>query len=134
VARGALSDYAAGKLYDASTGRASCTTPANLYLALYNADPGSDGSAGTEESGGAYARTLVTFGAATAGLGSTNIAVEFIAATAAWVDVLGFAIFDDPTAGNMWWHGAFDASTPVPNGTIFKVNSGQISLDVNNKT
>src|SRR5690349_20255539 len=56
---GALTDYAENKLVDALLRGQSLGSPATFYVALYTTCP-TDSTAGTEVSGGSYARVAVT--------------------------------------------------------------------------
>jgi hypothetical protein len=93
--------------------------PANLYIGALTATP-TDSTAGTEVSGGSYARVTVasslanwsgTQGAGTTvastgttGGGSNNGAITFPAPTANWGVLTGIGIYDASTGGNllMW--------------------------------
>ena len=59
----AKSYYLDNALLEAALRAVSYTSPATVYVALYTAAPGPTGG-GTEVSGGSYARTACTFGAA----------------------------------------------------------------------
>ncbi len=79
------------------------TFPTILYV-LFMATP-SDSGAGTEVSGGSYARVAITsgtgtWGAASSGANGQTGAVTFTTATGTWGTVTQFGIFDASTAGN----------------------------------
>jgi|GEM_PF-988032 len=112
----AKSDYLEQKLIDLVLNKVAFTGPAT-YVALFTAAP-SDAGGGTEVSGGSYARQLVNENAS----GSTpkwklaapsgggylveNLqAITYPQATANWGEILAFAIFDAPAAGNMLYRG-----------------------------
>lgn len=94
---------------------AAGTGPATLYVGLITA-AGSDGSPGTEVTGGSYARVAVTSSlanwAGTQGAGTTtassgssgttsnNIVLTFPAPTANWGVAVEWGVFDAATAGN----------------------------------
>jgi hypothetical protein len=93
------------------------TAPTDVYLALFTTAP-TDAVAGTEVSGGAYARQAVTFGAPTQESGSVgtiknSVEVVFPAATASWGSIGWVALFDAATNGNMLWHGAVTTAKTV---------------------
>ncbi len=98
-----LSDYARNKLIDHVIGRTSFTMP-TTYLGLFTTTPTSPSNAGTEMSGGSYARLAVgtggssLFGAASAGL-STNTSQINITANAG--TVTGQGMWDASTSGNL---------------------------------
>lgn len=82
-----------------------------VYLALFNTDPGPDGS-GTEVSGTGYSRVAITFGSAPTISGgkatlSNTGAVNFGTAGSSWNTVQYWAIFDAASGGQMLWYGAF---------------------------
>lgn len=70
------------------------------YIGLYTTTPTSPTNAGTEMTGGSYARTLInaSWAAAASGSGATNAAVQIICTTGT---VTGWGIFDASSAGNM---------------------------------
>ncbi len=101
------------------------------YVALFTTATGDDG-AGTEVSGGAYARKLADFTAATGTGGTTSnaSAITFTVATGDWGTITYVAIYDAVTAGNMIMHGALDASRVVSDGDTFKINAGDLDVTV----
>jgi len=85
----------------------SAITP---YVGLFSTAPSSDSDSGTELSGSGYARQAVTFGAPTAGTGSSRrIAntnqITFGPATAAWATAVAFGIWDAASGGNLLYYG-----------------------------
>lgn len=125
----ALSDYAENALLDWINNVGTPARPAALYIALYTAAP-SDAGGGTEVSGGSYARTAVTFAAASGGATSNTGAVVFPTATAAWGTVGYIGIFDAATAGNLLWHGAATATKTVATGDIYRIAAGALTLSL----
>lgn len=128
-----MSDYLRNKLVDFLL-RAQTFTPATtVYVGLMTTVAGHT-AAGTEVSGGAYARvslassladwagtqaaasTAVSSGTATASATSNNVAITFPAPTAAWGSIAGFAIFDAATSGNMLFYGALTTAKTVNSG------------------
>lgn len=128
---GAKTDYLENKLIDFLFRGQTFTPPANLHIALYTAMP-TDSSTGTEVTGGSYARVSVaaslaewagtqaaastTVSSGTDGTTSNNSVVTFPAPTANWGLVVGFAIMDAATAGNMWEYAALTVSKTINNG------------------
>lgn len=138
---GAWTDFAENKLIDwffraqaigitgASAGAG--TGPANLYIGLYTTAP-TDSTAGTEVSGGSYARQSVTSALAswagtqsagsttassgTGGTTSNNGAVTFPAPTANWGVVTSFGISDAVSGGNLLFYGNLGTSKTINNG------------------
>jgi hypothetical protein len=103
----------------------------NVYVGLITA-AGSDAAAGTEVSGGGYARVQVactlanwagTQGAGTttvstgsSGTTSNNNTITFPTPAAAWGQVVEFGVFDSATGGTELWRGALGAAKTINNG------------------
>lgn len=107
------------------------TSPANLFVGLLTAV--SDGEAGTwtEVSGTNYARTAVTFGAASGGTATNSGDVEFPAAgSGGWGTVTHIAIFDASTSGNPLFYGSLSASRQVDEADIFTIVAGNLSISL----
>lgn len=127
----AMSDYLENKLIDALFRGQSFTFPTTVYAALYTANP-TDSSAGTEVTGGSYARVAITCSTAnfagtqsagsttassgTSGTTSNNIVITFPAPTANWGTVTGVALMDASTSGNVLVYGALSTSKVVNSG------------------
>jgi hypothetical protein len=137
----AFSDFAENKLIDwffraqaigiTGASAAAGTGPSTLYVGLLTAAP-SDSAAGTEVSGGSYARVAVTSSLAnwagtqsagsttassgTGGTTSNNNAITFPAPTANWGVVTHFAVYDAASAGNLLFYAALTVSKTINNG------------------
>lgn len=112
-----LTDYAENRIVDALLRGQSLGAPATFYVALYTSAC-SDSAAGTEVSGGSYARVAVTSSLAnwagtqsagsttassgTGGQTSNNAAITFPAPTANWGSITSFGLTDASTDGNVW--------------------------------
>lgn len=126
---------------------AAGTGPATLYVALYTANP-TDSTAGTEVSGGSYARVAVTSSLAnwagtqgagttavssgTSGTTSNNAAITFPAPTANWGVITGVGLLDASTAGNLLFFGALTTNKTVNNGDpapSFAISALTVQLD-----
>jgi hypothetical protein len=108
------SDYLEQKVLDHIYGLAVFTAPANLYVALFDGDPGETG-ASNEISGNAYARVLVvntSSGWVRSGSVVSNVgAVTFSAPTPGdWGTVTHAGLFDAVTSGN--YYGGAALTTP----------------------
>ena len=127
---------------------AAGTGPATLYVSLFTAAP-SDSAAGTEVTGGSYARVAVTSSmanwAGTQGAGTTvassgssgttsnNGAITFPAPTANWGVCTHFGIHDASTAGNLLYWGALTVSKTVNNGDSAPLfAAGALTIQVDN--
>ena len=125
-----FSDYLENELLDHVFGNAAYTSPATVYAALYTAAP-SDAGGGTEVSGGSYARTAASFGAAASGSVTNDAAIEFPTATTSWGTVTHVGVFDASTSGNLLAWVALDTSKAVDSGdqVRFAVGTLTVSLD-----
>lgn len=98
----------------------SWTKPSAIYVALFTSDPGEAG-AGTEVSGGSYARVQVgpsdaTWAAPTDGVSNNVSDITFPTPSANWGTVTHFALFDAASAGNMLMYGSLGSSAVINNG------------------
>ena len=106
------------------------TAPDPLYVALYTVAP-TDSTAGTEATGGAYARVSVAQGTGwtSAGNATENAAdITFPEATASWGEVVAFALLDAATAGNMLYWGDLSASKTINDGDTAKIPAGDLDI------
>lgn len=126
-----LTDYAENRLIDAVFRGQSLGVPATWYVGLLTSAC-SDSSAGTEVSGGSYARVAVTAGltqwagtqsagsttasSGTGGQTSNNASITFPAPTANWGSITHFALYDASTSGNRWVCQALSTAKTVNNG------------------
>lgn len=112
--------------------------PASLYVALFTTAPvnGSDGSA-VEVTGNSYVRKAVTpnttnFGAPSGAAPATIASgANFVFATpsGSWGTVVGWAIYDASSAGNMLCYGVF-SGVAVGNGDTVEFLTGNLTVTV----
>jgi len=121
-------DFLENKIAGHVFGAAAYTAPATLYVALYTTAP-NDAGAGTEVSGGSYARQSMAF-TVTADTASNTVNVEYPKATASWGTVTHFAILDAVTSGNMLCYGTLTASKTVASGDTLRFNAGELDITV----
>jgi hypothetical protein len=107
----------------------SATRPTAWYVALFTDDPGESG-AGTEISGGSYARTAVTF-TVSGDTASNSGAVEFPAASGSWGTITHIGVMDAATSGNMIVHAALTASKTIASGDVFRIPAGDLDITLN---
>lgn len=118
---GSATDAEEVSILKARFGGAADTVPATWYVALTTTTP-TDSAAGTEVTGGAYARAAVTnnttnFPAPTSGNPVTNAtAITFAAPTANWGTVTAFELWDALTAGTRRYWGTLTTSRVINNG------------------
>lgn len=130
---GSLSDYAELKLLD-HVFNVAYTPAATVYLALCTGDPtdaGTGASMNEVANSGSYARTAISFGAASSRRTTQSGGVTFPAASGSWGTVSHWAIVDSAThgAGNMLAHGAFAVSKSVVSGNTPTVASGEVYVE-----
>jgi len=122
----AMSDFLENAiLNDWLLGGSARTRPTSLTIKLYTSAT-DDASGGTEVSGGSYAATAVTFGAASGGVATNSADVTFPTATAGWGTISHLAINDN--SGNRLFHGALTTSKTVTTNDVFKIPSGSLSV------
>lgn len=105
--------------------------PTSLYVGLFTTAP-TDSTAGTEVSGGSYARVAVTSSLAnwagtqsagsttastgTSGTTSNNGTITFPAPTANWGTIVAAGVFDSSSGGMLLAYGALTTNKTVNNG------------------
>ena len=105
----------------------SATRPTTWYIGLFTSDPTDTGAAGTEVSGGSYARTSASF--TISGNEATNSAsIEFPEATGSWGTITHIGVMDASSAGNMIVHSALSASKTIASGDVFRINAGDLDI------
>jgi len=130
---GSKSDVYEIDVLKATTGQATTilttTALANVYVALFTAAP-TDSSAGTEVTGGSYARvdSKGKWAVPSAGSVSTNAVVTFPTATADWGTIVGFALMTALSGGSQTMWGTLTASKAVNNGDTASFASGALTL------
>lgn len=126
-----LSDFAENKMVDAALRAQALGAPASFFIALYTTCP-TDSTAGTEVTGGSYARVSVTSSLAnwagtqsagstvassgTGGTTSNNATITFPAPTANWGVVTCVGWTDAASAGNIWIYNALTVNKTINNG------------------
>lgn len=138
-AAGALSAYADNAWLNHIVGT-SYSPPATVYLALSTSGSLTNAATGASMSevanSGSYARTAITFGAASARAITQNATVTFPQATGSWGTVAGWTIVDSATygAGNVLAFGAFSSSFSPVSGNTPSVASGQVQISVSSSS
>ena len=115
------------ELLDALVGATpfSVTTPIKLALVTVNGD---DASAGTEVTGGSYARQTITFTAAASGQIENDTAISFTGMPA--VTVVGIEMYDSAGSPKRLAYGALTVSRAVTAGDTVQFASGAITLSL----
>lgn len=119
-----LTDFAEDKILNVLRNIAAAgITP---YIALFTVAPGEAGG-GTEVTGGSYARTPVTFNAPSAGIIANSAIVNFPTPSANWGNVIGWAVMDASSGGNMWAYCDI-ASQTINTGIAVNFQAGQLTV------
>ena len=129
---GSKTDYLEAELLDHVFMKGDYTSPTNIWIALFTADP-SDTGGGTEVTGGSYERkqtsgTDWTRSGTSPTTMSNNAELAFVAATADWGTITAFALFDASTGGNMLYWGELTEDKDVDNGDTAKFAAGELDV------
>jgi hypothetical protein len=103
----------------------------NVYLGLFNGNPGAAGSGATEQttnirSGG---RLAVTLNAASTGTTGNSAEIDFGVSDSS-VTIAGWGIFDAASSGNLLLYGGLTPSISILENQTVKVPAGAISVDL----
>lgn len=120
-----LTNTAENRCLDFILGLSSTAPTAPLKVALVTAS-GSDTTAGTEVTGGSYARQTLTVGAASAGATSNSADVVFAGMPAA--TVVGVEIWDSAGTPVRLWYGTLAASRIVAAGDEVRLIAGSLAI------
>ena len=142
-----MTNYLENKLIDAFLRGQSYTMPATVYVGLYTVCP-TDSTAGTEATGGSYARVAVTSSLAnwagtqsagsttassgTGGTTSNNATITCQTATAKQGTVVCFGVSDASTSGNLLFYAALTANRTITNGSTASFAAGSLTLQIDN--
>lgn len=133
-----FTNYLEDKVMAHLFGGTAYTAPATWYVGLQTAAP-SDSAAGTEVSGGAYARQSVAWTVVSGGVAqaSNTAALTFPAATTDWGTCTHAGVYDAASGGNLV---AFETLTKtdfstanpktVNTGDIFKIDAGNLKIQL----
>lgn len=123
-----FSNYLENKVLLHVFGATSYTAPTTIYVGLYTSDPGETG-AGTEVSGGSYARQSAAF-TVTGNLATNTSAIEFPTATTSWGTITHVAVLDASTSGNVLASAALTASKTIGSGDVLRINAGDLDISL----
>lgn len=129
----AFSNYMEEKVVEHFLRNNTVASPATVYLALFESDPGEDAS-GTETSYGSYGRQVTTW-TALDGNGQTKndstVAFQPNGNQSASVTITHAAVFDSKTGGNMLIKGPLAATKTLAIGDVlsFQANALTLTLD-----
>jgi hypothetical protein len=122
-----LPDIIENQLLDALVGTTAYTVTGPIKLALVTAN-GNDASAGTEVTGGSYARQTIAFDAAASGSIANNASISFTGMPA--VTVVGIEIYDSAGTPKRLAYGALTTSRTVTAGDTVQFASSAITLSL----
>jgi len=130
-----FSEYAIKKILDHAMGKASWTIPADVYVALFNGNPLAAGTELADPPATDYAREKMedtdwNVAAFVSPTGTIDNATDtdFGIAGSAWGTVDYFALYDDPTAGNMIASGPLEVSRSVQLNDPVKFPAGELKI------
>jgi len=122
-----LPDTIENQLLDALVGTSSYSVTTPIKLALVTAN-GSDSAAGTEVTGGSYARETISFTSASSGSIENDSAISFTDMPSC--TVVGIEIYDSAGSAKRLAYGALTASRTVTSGDTVQFASGAITLSL----
>ena len=122
-----LPDTIENELLDALVGTSSYSVNTPIKLALVTAN-GSDSAAGTEVTGGSYARQTIAFDAASGGSIDNNAVINFTGMPSC--TVVGIEIYDSTGTPKRLAYGALTASRTVTSGDTVQFAIGAVSLSL----
>lgn len=107
--------------------RTTSQTATSAYLALYSVAPG-ESTSGTELTvANGYAREAALLGAPSAGVSTNGTAVTF-SATGAWSAIVGHALCDASTAGNILMYEDSVSGPTLADGDSYEFGIGDITV------
>lgn len=125
---GAIVQAEANRLLDASFGTAAYTAPTGaMKLALVTAT-GTNTSAGTEVTGGSYARQAITMASAASGSCSNSGTISYTSMPAA--TVTGVDIYDSNGTPRRAWWGGLTSSKTVGAGDTLSFAGGSVVASI----
>lgn len=143
----ALTDTYENSIIDWLLRAQTLTPPATGYIALFTTCP-TDSTAGTEVTGGSYARKAVTASLAnwagtqaaasttassgTGGTTSNNNAITFDAATADWGTVNCFGYMSALTSGTLIFYASLTAARNITNGSTASFAAAALTFQIDN--
>lgn len=114
-------------------GKIEFTMPAEVYLALFTADPTDLGSTADEVTGGSYARQaiegIMSETDLASGRSTNSSEISFPVATADWGLITHIGVMDDLSAGNMIYFGQADTARLLSSGGRYVLAQGQFILE-----
>ena len=134
----AATDFAEALALNFLLNTETATRPTDWYIALHTGDPGEAGTANEVSNSYSYARTAVTFDAASqpsTGLtfcDNTSTVTFPTASGGNWGTITHISIVDDNSygSGNHLFKGALAASKVCQDGDTFQIQAGQLTISL----
>lgn len=124
-----LSNFLENKLLDHVLRSENFTSPTTVFVGLFTSDPGDDNT-GTECTGGAYARQILSVTTATGGIVTSSADVNFPQATTAWGTISHLGLLDAVTSGNLLMHTPLTTSRVIETGDVIKIATGSLTASL----
>lgn len=131
---GNLSDYLENALLDHFLGTSAFTSPGTVYVALLvtaatDADTGSTIIQSNKEvSGGSYTRKAAVFDSASSGATQNTSNIDFNNMPAC--TVVGVAVCDASSNGNILVHGTLVSNKSIDAGDILRIAAGDLDISI----
>lgn len=122
-----LSNTAENRALDWLMGSTTTAPTTPLTVALVTA-AGDDATAGTEVTGGSYARQTLTVGAASGGAVSNSADLVWSGLPAC--TIVGWEVWDSAGTPVRWWHGPLDTNRTVLAGDEYRLTAGNLDLSI----
>lgn len=103
--------------------------PQGVWLGLHTADPGTQGSTGSEFIGGGYARQQITWSPASNRSTGNNNALQFLNLPGGTITYMG--IWDASTGGNILYSIPLATALTVTTGQYFSVPVSDLAIVLN---
>lgn len=122
-----LTNTAENAALNFSLGGAAAGPTGQLKVALVTA-AGDDATAGTEVTGGSYARKNLAVAAAVNGATSNSADLVWTGMPAS--TIVGWEIWDSAGTPVRWWYGPLDANKTLAAGDEYKIAAGGLTLSI----
>lgn len=122
-----ISNTAENRILDWINALSATAPTAPLKVALVTAN-GDDATAGTEVTGGSYARKTLTVGAASAGATTNSADLLWTGMPAA--TIVGWEIWDSAGTPVRLWYGPLDANKTLASGDEYRISASGLSLSI----
>ncbi len=120
----AMSDYLENALLDLVLNGSAFSAMSTVYVKLHTGAPG---EAGTSNAATETTRKAVTFGAASSGVSTSDLAMQWATYPAAET-VSHISVWDNISAGNCLFTGALTASRTMAIGDTLDIASGALTV------